>query len=206
VVDADIANFFDTIRWEVVREALQERVSDRRMLKLIRGWMKAGVLADGSLLHPKAGTPQGGVNSPLISNVVLHRVDRQWQARCWQLGVLVRYADDRAPRRRGKEAEEATRPQLCCVRDEGRPLGAGVQAQAPNHRELLRSRAGVVSVTAKGAARPRQVKAMKTNASEPLMTCRKRRDGVKTGLESLARDEPGGSLLTGWAASGMKAA
>lgn len=94
VVDADIANFFDTIRWGVVREALQERVSDRRMLKLIRGWMKAGVLADGSLLHPKAGTPQGGVISPLISNVVLHRLDRQWQARCWHLGVLVRYADD----------------------------------------------------------------------------------------------------------------
>lgn len=94
VVDADIADFFDTIRWEVVRDALQERVSDRRVLKLIQGWMKAGVLAGGSLLHPEAGTPQGGVISPLIGNLVLHRLDRAWQEENWSLGVLVRYADD----------------------------------------------------------------------------------------------------------------
>lgn len=94
VVDADIANFFDEIRWEEVRDALRERVSDRRMLKLLKGWMEAGVLADGSLLHPEAGTPQGGVISPLISNVVLHRLDRRWQAEHWRLGEMVRYADD----------------------------------------------------------------------------------------------------------------
>lgn len=95
VVDADIARFFDTIRWDVVREALKERISDRRVLKLIQGWMTAGVLAEGgSLLHPEAGTPQGGVISPLIGNVVLHRLDRQWQERCWSLGTLIRYADD----------------------------------------------------------------------------------------------------------------
>lgn len=81
-----------------------------------------------------------------------------------------------------------------------------MQVQAPNRPELLRSRAVVVSVGGKGAARPRQVWAMKTNASEPLMTCRKRRNDVETELESLARDEPNGDLFTGRVASGMKVA
>ena len=81
-----------------------------------------------------------------------------------------------------------------------------MQVQAPNRPELLRSRAVVVSVGGKGAARSRQVRTMKTNASEPLMTCRKRRDDVETGLESFARDEPSGDLLIGWVASGMKVA
>jgi RNA-directed DNA polymerase len=94
VVDADIAGFFDSIRPEVLGAALAERVSDRRMRKLIMGWLKAGVLAGETLLHPQAGTPQGGVASPLLANVVLHRLDRAWQARHRRLGVLVRYCDD----------------------------------------------------------------------------------------------------------------
>jgi group II intron reverse transcriptase/maturase len=94
VVDADIANCFDSIGREVLLDALRERISDRRVLRLIVGWLKAGVLADRVLLHPESGTPQGGVLSPLLCNVVLHRLDRQWQAKCRRLGVMVRYADD----------------------------------------------------------------------------------------------------------------
>ena len=94
VVDADIAGFFDNIRPEVLGAALAERVSDRRMLRLIMGWLKAGVLAGETLLHPETGTPQGGVASPLLANVVLHRLDRAWQQHHRRLGVLVRYADD----------------------------------------------------------------------------------------------------------------
>jgi RNA-directed DNA polymerase len=85
---------FDSIRKEMLLDALRERISDRRVLRLIVGWMKAGVLAEGTLLNPETGTPQGGVLSPLLCNVVLHRLDRQWQAECRQLGVMVRYADD----------------------------------------------------------------------------------------------------------------
>jgi len=64
----------------------------------------------------------------------------------------------------------------------------------------------VVSVKEKGAARPRQVRTTETNASEPLMTCRKRRNDVKTGGKSLIREKPEGRLLTARVASGMEAA
>lgn len=94
VVDADIASFFDSIRPDVLRAALEERISDRRVLGLILGWLRAGVWTGETLLHPESGTPQGGVISPLLANVVLHRLDRVWAERHRRLGVLVRYADD----------------------------------------------------------------------------------------------------------------
>src|SRR5512147_830207 len=93
-----------------------------------------------------------------------------------------------------------------CVRDEGRPLGAGLRRQAPNHLERLGSRAPVVSVKEKGTARPCQVGIGKATAREPLMTCRKQRDDVKTGVESLLRDQRWGDPLTASVASGMKVA
>ena len=92
------------------------------------------------------------------------------------------------------------------MRDEGRPLEAGVQAQASNHLKLRWSKAIVVSVQEKARPRSRQVRVKETNASEPPMKCRKRRDGVKTGGESLTRDECGRNLLTAQAAPGMEVA
>lgn len=94
VVDADIASFFDSIRPEVLRQALEERISDGRVLRLIMGWLRAGVWTGETLIHPESGTPQGGVISPLIANAVLHRLDRIWAQQYWRLGVLCRYADD----------------------------------------------------------------------------------------------------------------
>jgi len=91
------------------------------------------------------------------------------------------------------------------MRDEGGPLGTGVQAQVPNHLKLRWSKAKVVSVQEK-ARRTRQVRVKETSASEPLMTCRNSMDGVKTGFETLTQDKPGGNLFTGQAASGMKVA
>ena len=94
VVDADIASFFDSIPRDVLRCALQERISDRRMMGLLMGWLRAGVWTGDTLIHPDTGTAQGGVISPLMANVVLHRLDRQWQQQHTRLGQIVRFADD----------------------------------------------------------------------------------------------------------------
>jgi RNA-directed DNA polymerase len=96
VVDADIDSFFDSIRPEVLRCALEERISDRRMMELLMGWLRAGIWTGNTLIHPDTGSAQGGVISPLMANVVLHRLDRQWQQNHTRLGQIVRYADDLA--------------------------------------------------------------------------------------------------------------
>jgi hypothetical protein len=96
--------------------------------------------------------------------------------------------------------------QLCCTSDEGRPLEAAVQAEASNYPLRLRLRGVVVSELGNGWARPGQVRIAESNASEPLMTCRKRRNDVKTEGESLTREQSGGHLFTARMASGIKAA
>ena len=73
---------------------VKERISDRRMLKLIRQWLECGVMEVGTVRETLAGTPQGGVISPLLANIYLNKLDRIWAARGSQLGILVRYADD----------------------------------------------------------------------------------------------------------------
>lgn len=94
VLDADIRDYFGSIDHGKLMVLVKERISDRRVLKLIGQWLAAGVMEDGAVKETLAGTPQGGVISPLLSNIYLGYLDRIWESRCTHLGILVRYADD----------------------------------------------------------------------------------------------------------------
>jgi group II intron reverse transcriptase/maturase len=99
IVEVDIRKFFDTISHEHLRGLLKRRVRDGVLLRLIDKWLDAGVLEEGCVTHPEAGSPQGGVVSPMLSNVFLHSVLDEWfvrevQPRLKGQSFLIRYADD----------------------------------------------------------------------------------------------------------------
>src|SRR5712691_2844650 len=100
VVEADIKGFFDNLSHEWLMRMLAERIDDQAILRLIKKWLKAGVLdTDGKVLRPEGGTPQGGIISPILANVYLHYALDLWFAKVFQRScrggaILVRYADD----------------------------------------------------------------------------------------------------------------
>lgn len=99
VIDVDIAKYYDTIDHGHLRALLDRRVTDGVIRRMIDKWLKAGVLENGRLTHATEGTPQGGVISPLLSNIFLHHVLDEWfedvvRPRLMGRAILVRYADD----------------------------------------------------------------------------------------------------------------
>ena len=99
ILDVDVRKFFDTIDHGHLRDFLKRRVRDGVLLRLIGKWLNAGVLDDGCVSHPATGSPQGGVISPVLSNLFLHSVLDEWFAREVQprlkgASFLIRYADD----------------------------------------------------------------------------------------------------------------
>lgn len=94
VIDVDIQGYFDNINQEKLMKLVQMRINDRRILKLIRKWLQAGVMEEGNERRSDLGTPQGGVISPLLANIYLNYFDRLWEKHGRGLGELTRYADD----------------------------------------------------------------------------------------------------------------
>jgi group II intron reverse transcriptase/maturase len=117
VVDVDLEKFFDRVNHDVLMGKLENRIGDRRLLRIIRRYLKAGVLADGVVVERHEGTPQGGPLSPLLANVLLDEVDKELERRGH---TFVRYADDSnvyvRSERAGKRVMETLRGQYAKLR------------------------------------------------------------------------------------------
>ena len=177
VIEGDIKGCFDNINHHHLMNRIRARVADHRVTRLVRQFLKAGVLAEDQFLRTDDGTPQGGIVSPLLANIALGAIEERYErwtyqrskarpdnpefgviaarrARVWDRGaghcvfLPIRYADDCVPRTHRRKAVRN------CVRDGGRSSGAGRQGQASNHRKLRRPKAEVVSVAEKAGRDP----------------------------------------------------
>ena len=127
VVETDIANCFEAIPHSALMQAVEERVSDRKILALLRAFLRAGVMDSGSLRRSVTGTAQGGVISPLMCNVYLHRLDRQWDGD--RHGRLVRFADDLVVMCSSRQQAEAALARLTALL-----AGLGLEPKAAKTR------------------------------------------------------------------------
>ena len=204
VAEFDIRGFFDNLRHPRLLREVQKVIKDPEVIGLIRRWLKAGVLTDEGLVPTTAGTPQGGVISPLLANIYLHRLDKQVREAGFR---LIRYCDDCVTRMHRRDRCRRSSYQMQrCAKDGGRSSEVALQGEASNHRKLRRSRAGVVSVAEKAGFEPVRCEPRRRAKANHPMTGRKRSGDIKSGVESLPRYESGGNLFTAQAVSGLKVA
>jgi len=149
VVETDIASCFSAIPHEKLMEAVEERICDQPVLKLLRATLRAGVMEDGQVRRETAGTAQGGVISPVMCNVYLHRLDRAWDERD---GVLARHADDLVVMCWSRSQAEAALERLT-----GLLAALGLEPKAAKTR-IVRLEAGGEGFDFLGATRSRTVR------------------------------------------------
>jgi RNA-directed DNA polymerase len=204
VVEADIKACFDELSHSAILARVRQRVADKRVLSLIKAFLKAGIMSEqGRLLGTVTGTPQGGILSPLMANVALNTLDEHF-ARAWEaMGAdqgqrqrrrmrgestyrLVRYADDCVPRTQKEELSRSrVRRMWCCMGDDGAWPGGRVARRGrragggrkPPRGASVKSRGA--ERRGKGVLSARQVWITKASESEPPMKCRKRIDDIR---------------------------
>jgi len=225
VLEGDITACFDEISHVGLMDRVRARVGDKRVLGLVKAFLKSGILGeDGVERDTITGTPQGGILSPLLSNIALSVLDDHFAAAWEAMGDtsahrqrrrrkglatyrLVRYADDCVTRvHRRDRCRRSSYQMQCRARDGGRSSGVALQGEAPNHRKLRRLRAGVVSVAEKAGCEPVRCEPRRRAKANHSMTGRKRSGDIKSGVESLPRYESGRHLFTAQAVSGLKVA
>ena len=117
IVDADVAGFFDNLDHALLLKIIKRRVNDGAIIRLIGKWLNAGVMEGTTLIHPEKGTPQGGVISPVLSNIFLHHVLDRWYVRDVKPRIgrsfLIRFADDCAPRKAARKMREGPSEPPC---------------------------------------------------------------------------------------------
>ena len=186
VLDADISDFFGSVDRSWLLKFLEHRIADRRVLRLIGKWLAAGVIENGIRSDTEEGTAQGASASPLLSNVYLHYVFDLW-ADQWRRRnahgdvIIVRFADDCVPRTLKEDrCRRRYRRMRSCARDEGaRPVVwwlfvVALQGVIANHREVRRSRAGVLSVAEKACCQRVRCGSRRRAKAIPPLKCRKR--------------------------------
>jgi group II intron reverse transcriptase/maturase len=189
VVDVDLEKFFDRVNHDVLMARLAKRITDKRLLGLIRRYLEAGVLADGVATERHEGTPQGGPLSPLLANVLLDEVDKELEKRGH---AFVRYADDCnvyvRSKRAGERAMELLRRLFANLRlrvNESKSAVDKVQ-----NRKLLGYSLWVARGVAKHRVAPKALAAMKDRVRE--ITRRSRSRSIASVVNDLR------SYLVGW--------
>jgi hypothetical protein len=178
VVDVDLDAFFDRVEHDALMARVARRVDDKQVLRLLRRYLGAGVMAEGVRQPSEEGTPQGSPLSPLLANVMLDDLDKELERRGHR---FVRYADDGVPRTPKVDCcRRRSDWRRCCMGDEGagssglvalrgRSAGGG---RKPPRGAPVKSRGA--ERRGKGALQARQVWITKTSGSEPPLRCRKR--------------------------------